>query len=242
MVQTKRFFILIALVISTLEVYAAPILFNNALRFDNQSFGVVDFEGTQSSVSGIDAHLANFGAQTISVSGSIGSGIGGLASPISGSNMISAGAGSFGVSFDAPVRAAGAFIIGAEGGGGSPFSGDVATIIIVKSGNGSTTTFNYLDLFSPASPPASVNGFFGVLDEVNGISEITFVWNRDSSGIDDLYFANTTDDTVGNGPTNVPFSQIGTIPLPTFGNAVPEPSSWILLTLCGLFTLKSTKK
>lgn len=210
---------------------AAPVLFNNAMRFDNHSFGLVDFDAGQSSVSEINTYLENYDAGLVPFrgnyfgTGSIGNPYQSYEVPISGSTLLGGGSspGSYiTMQFNHPVKAVGAFLTGWENFLGSPY--DHVRVTLADSGG--TYIYNFIDLLP--SIMLGINGFFGVLDTTYGISEVQFFWNRDYGGIDNIYFGNSTTDTLGNGPMGVAASDVETIPLPTLFT-VPIPGAIMLL-------------
>ncbi len=239
-----RYAILIGLAwLSIASVYAAPTLFLDAMHFDNHNFGVVDFEGSQSSVTGVNNYLAGFDAAlgqfngSFFGTGSIGNPVSGFAAPISGSNYLGGGSSpgtNFIIEFNTPVKSVGAFLSGWISNAGDPrFGNTPGGIFEITSASGAVTAFNPIALIGNSLN--NFNGFIGATDE-DGISKIQFYWNRDFAGIDNIYFGNNTTPTGVNGPTNVPLSQASTFPLPSLnssenfsGQAIPEPSNILLM-------------
>ncbi len=216
---------------------AAPTLIFNAMDFDQQSFGLINFEGSQSSVSGVNSYLSTYNASA-SIGCAITNYAGSYFTPI-GSYGIYDGAGSMTIQFNTAVNAVGAFCIGWEGNENPETGGVGAKMRITLANGGGVYTYyyhNYSNLL--ISDPHRYNGFWGVYDSTYGIAKIEYIWNRDCSGMDNFYFGNNIT-LLGNGPSNVAFSNISTIPLPNAG--VPEPAT-LVLALIGLLGIWFSRK
>ncbi|MEW6536237.1 MAG: PEP-CTERM sorting domain-containing protein [Candidatus Auribacterota bacterium] len=229
-------YITIALIsLAVAPVQAAPVLFNDAMSFDNHPFGLVDFDATgQDTLPEINTYLGTYTASAEISAGSIVTGQL-YAQPIS-QNLLLYGSGTtFTVTFSDPVNAAGAFLIGI-GGNSNPYSGGIGCYITVWLANGGGNyQYDYRSLLPIPASSYSVTGFFGVFEQAYGIEKIEIKWNRDAAGIDNFYFSDTVaaGDILNSGPAGVLFSNIPTIPLPEYGTgspaAIPEPASMVLL-------------
>lgn len=218
------------------SIQAAPIPFYNAMNFDQQNFGLIDFEGGQSTITGINDYLSDYNAELIQHNGSylgtasIGTAVPSYTTPISGTNYLGGGASSgsyITIRFNDPVESVGTFFAGLVGTSGSPYSNGVASRVRVTSGDGSVNTFDPMAYLPTIE--YGVNGFIGVTDAVEGISEVQFIWNRDYANLDNIYFSNNTTATGEDGPTAVPFGSESSIPLPNYSAIpVPLPSTFLL--------------
>ncbi len=243
--KLQTYFLAVSMCIIAIQAQCAPILFNNAMSFDNNEFGLIDFDSTyQDTIGEINTYLQTYNASAVIYSGAILSGQSLHALPISGDRLLYSSEGKFKLTFNTPVSAVGAFLLGI-GGTDNPYSGGIGCYITVWLANsGGTYQYNYTSLLQPAND--RVTGFFGVFENGYGISAIEIHWNRDLAGIDNIYFSNTV--TAGellyNGPVNLPFSHIPSIPLPTEGipnppdPLVPEPATMLLFCIGSIVWLR----
>ncbi len=224
---------LVLCVITT--AHAAPTLFNNVMAFDNHNFGLIDFETGQSSYSEVDTYLTTYGAQLVG---------GDFATPyhtasikatttyVTATHGLVGDGGIITVHFNTPVYAAGIFLcrMGHDK-NEDPYTYGRGTNIKVTYGNGSTVIYDFNEILTAG---VLINGFFGVMDLEDGITEFECVWSRDTANVDDLYFGNnvtTSIDLLG-GPTNTVLANFS---LPTFngsesfGGPIPEPGTILLL-------------
>ncbi len=245
----KLYLLLTALALcASTTAHAAPVLFNNVMAFDNHNFALVDFETGQSTYSEIDNYLATYDAQLVGGdfahihnTATIREATGTYYDYVSATHGIVGPGGVITVHFNTPVYAAGIFLIGmVHDASSDPYTGGLGTRIKVTYGDGTTVLYDYSALLSPVDSiyDDDVNGFFGVMDLENGITEFECFWNRDSADLDNLYFGNNVTisiDLLG-GPTNLNRTYFS---LPTLngsesfegfaGTAIPEPGTILLL-------------
>lgn len=223
------------LALSAVSANAAPVLFDNVMSFDNNAFGLVDFDADdQDSATKVSNYLSSYNATAVFEGGSIITG-NGYAQDISPLNVFYGTNTSFIVTFNNPVNAAGMFLLGMQG-GSNPYANGVGCYITVWLANGAGThQYNYTELLAASPSSGYVTGFFGVFEQDNGIEKIEVRWNRDAAGIDSFYFSDTITTVSNGGPHNVLFSQIPNIQLPVLGVAaptIPEPLTIVLLISC----------
>ncbi|MDX9701769.1 MAG: hypothetical protein RBU23_01865 [Candidatus Auribacterota bacterium] len=167
--------------------YCAPILFNNVMVFDNHNFALIDFEENQTSYSEINSYLSAYNANLV------GGDFGGAviqerAYYVSPTHRLHGSKGVITVRFNTPVKAAGIFLCAVAGTNGEPYDGGSGGSITVTLGNDAGTfRYNYTEILTPSG---KITGFLGVIDIENGITEFEYLWNRDTSGADNLYFGN----------------------------------------------------
>lgn len=234
------------LTLTSVSANAAPVLFNNVMSFDNNQFGLVDFDATdQDTVPEINTYLSSYNSSLTISSGSIVTSQS-YAHSISPSLLLYGSSTTFTVTFNDPVNAAGAFLLGMEG-NQNPYSGGVGCYITVWLANGGGYyQYDYRSLLTTPPTAYYVNGFFGVFEQEHGIEKIEIKWNRDAAGMDNFYFSDTLTSVNNGGPKNIPFSQIYTIELPTYGTPpppatpVPEPTTLVLLGMAIVPFLKRT--
>ncbi len=222
---------------------ASPTLFNNAMVFDNHNFGHIHFDdASQDSYAAIDTYLSAYDA------GLSGGDFGGAefkdssysyGMPITQPYGLGGGSGTITLNFNTPVTGVGFFVSGF-------YNLTTRVRVLVTTADPSSTQYTFtLDEAGLIPERYNINGFFGVMDEEYGISQITYDWGFsiiDRSTIDDFYFGNHLTSGLGDGPLDIVRTEYDTIPLPTLNTAenffdgstseaVPEPASLILFGL-----------
>ncbi len=231
------FLMLITLLIAN-NGYSLPNLFNNVMAFDNQNFGLIDFDGDQDSYAAINTYLSNydaaltggsFGDGQIVASYSWGHGV-----PTS--NFLVGDNAYIKINFNTPIHAVGLFL--------SWYNTNRYNFKVTLS-DGTSYSYNDIDANLPSTPYA-INGFMGLTSDI-GISYFEYNFNSDKMAIDSIYFGNTVSlDGLEEGPKNIPDAQADTIPLPNYNassssSAVPEPMT-IGLLITGLIGITIRKR
>lgn len=88
------------------------------------------------------------------------------------------------------------------------------------------------------------------MDTENKIKQVTIQQSGDHHCIDNIYFGNYVTTGLADGPKNIGFGNVGSIPLPTLNESqsffltestIPEPASMILLALGVLGVIRKRK-
>ncbi|HRZ86293.1 MAG TPA: PEP-CTERM sorting domain-containing protein [bacterium] len=206
------------------------------MAFYGHPYGVIDFDGSQGTVAGINAYLAAYDAvfngSTYAnavadypsegwgtYGGAIGLPIGSGGSTqwtlaVSSPNVYSGGmANGFKLVFNTPVRAVGMYLSGIYG-----YPAYYHEIFGKFADN---TPFSYriedaalADVADFANIDNLLNGFFGLKNDI-GISELDFASTHDYTGVDDIYFTGSAVIVPTTpGPKGVPSSEIPDIATP----------------------------